>query len=199
MYRSRWAVEIERTSAKLSKLPSAVSSPGSSGLTSRLSANRSRIALLYSARFRRWTALILPGFGLADDARSIAVSSQLVTARAVAASGRGIPGGGIEPARSLAMTRSHFSALAIGLARSKLSSASPAVWSFWLWHPTQCESRNARGSVAGDVAGAPKRPAAAAAPAKRSRIFKFFGLADKCSIVYTKPPRRGLELAVNLR
>src|SRR5579872_6488804 len=62
MYRSRCAVEMDRVSAKLSKLPSAVSSPGSRGFTSMSSANRSRIALLYSARFSRCTAPIRPGF-----------------------------------------------------------------------------------------------------------------------------------------
>jgi len=67
--------------AKLSKLPSAVSSPGKSDLTSMSSANRSRIAFWYSARFRRWTALILPGFGLAAHARSMSFSNALATAR----------------------------------------------------------------------------------------------------------------------
>ena len=75
--------------------------------------------------------------GLAAHARSISFSSEPATARYVAASGRGIPGGGIEPARSLAITRSHTSALAPGLLTSKLSSASPAVRSFWLWHAVQ--------------------------------------------------------------
>ena len=51
---------MESESAKLSKLPSAVSSPGKSGFTSMSSASRSRIALLYSARVRRCTAPILP-------------------------------------------------------------------------------------------------------------------------------------------
>ena len=52
-----------------------VTAPGSFDVTSTSSANRSRIALLYSTRLRRWTAAILPGFGLAAHARSIAVSS----------------------------------------------------------------------------------------------------------------------------
>ena len=51
--------------------------------------------------------------------------------------GRGLPGGGIEPARSFAITRSHTSAFAPGLVASKLSSASPAVRSFWLWQLMQ--------------------------------------------------------------
>jgi hypothetical protein len=81
MYRSRWTVEIESDVAKLSKLPSAVSSPGKSDLTSMSRANRSRIAFWYSVRLRRWTALILPGFGLAAHARSISPSRALATAR----------------------------------------------------------------------------------------------------------------------
>jgi hypothetical protein len=65
----------------------------------------------------------------------------------MAASARGIPGGGIEPARSFAITRSHVSGLALGRVASKLSSASPAVRSFWLWQVMQYVSRKTRGFV----------------------------------------------------
>ena len=58
-------------------------------------------------------------------------------ARYVAASATRLSGGGIEPARNLAMTFSNTSAWAPGLVRSKVSSASPAVWSFWLWQVMQ--------------------------------------------------------------
>src|SRR5690348_623597 len=64
-----------------------------------------------------------------------------------------MPGGGIEPARSFAITRSHTSALALGLAASRLSSARPAVRNFWLWQAIQCASRNARGLAAADCEG----------------------------------------------
>src|SRR5712672_1154993 len=52
----------------------------------------------------------------------------------------------MEPARSLAITFSQTSALAPGFARSSVSSASPAVRSFWLWQVMQYLSRTARGS-----------------------------------------------------
>src|SRR5204863_9105471 len=126
-YRSKCAVEMESESAKLSKLPSAVSSPGSCDLTSRVTPKRSRIALLYSVRLSRWTAPILPGLGFAVHARSISFSNQVATARYVAVSGRGLPGGGMEPARSFSMTRSQISAFGVGWLRYRLSRVEPAV------------------------------------------------------------------------
>ena len=113
--------------AKLSKLPSAVSSPGSSGFTSRSSANRSRIALLYSARLRRWTAPIRPGFGLRRPGAVDLVFERGSRRRdRWPASGRGIPGGGIEPARSFAITRSHTSGIGARLGqRPKLRAPVP--------------------------------------------------------------------------
>ena len=77
-----------------------------------------------------------------------------------------MPGGGIKPARSFEITRSHTSAWAPGLPGSKLSSASPAVSRVWLWQMTQYWSRNARGSAAGEV-WALDRTVIAAAPARR--------------------------------
>ena len=140
-------MEIESESAKLSKLPSAVSSPGSSGFTSRSMASRSRIALLYSARLRRCTAPIRPGFGLVDDARSISCSSIPATLWNVSASGRGLPGGGMDPARSFAITFSTSSAFPASFAVSSVSRSTPAVRDFWLWHVRQYLSKTARGEV----------------------------------------------------
>ena len=45
--------------------------------------------------------------------------------------------GGIEPARSLVITRSHTPGFACGAVTSIVSSARPAVLSRWLWHATQ--------------------------------------------------------------
>src|SRR6185369_9954508 len=56
-------------------------------------------------------------------------------------SGRGSPAGGIERARSFAMTRSQSSALLAGAATSAASSVSPAVRRRWLWHVMQYLSR----------------------------------------------------------
>src|SRR6266516_270757 len=49
------------------------------------------------------------------------------------------------------MTFSHTSALGPGFVGSRLSSSSPAVWSFWLWHVMQYCSKTALGAA--DVAG----------------------------------------------
>src|SRR5947199_9173970 len=151
-YRSKCAVEMESESAKLSKLPSAVSSPGSCDLTSRVTSKRSRIALLYSVRLSRWTAPILPGLGFAVHARSISFSNQVATARYVAVSGRGLPGGGMEPARSFSMTRSQISAFELACTTSSLSRARQAVRSFSLWQLRHYCSRTARSDGAHCVA-----------------------------------------------
>ena len=124
-YRSNWAVEMESTSALLSNPVSDVSSPGSSAATSMSRARRSRIALPYSVRFRRCIAPVRPGFGFAEAASSRRASSQPTTACVSSSPGRGRPAGGIEPARSRAITRSHTSASALGRSGSATSSASP--------------------------------------------------------------------------
>jgi hypothetical protein len=46
------------------------------------------------------------------------------------------------------MIFSHTSALARGFDTSSVSSASPAVFSLWLWHVTQNVSKTARGAGA---------------------------------------------------
>src|SRR5207244_5606864 len=67
----------------------------------------------------------------------------------VAASGLGRPCGGMEPCCSFAITFSQTSGFADGFMTSSVSSANPAVFSFWLWHVTQYLSNTARGVAAG--------------------------------------------------
>ncbi len=99
------------------------------------------MALLYSVRLRRWTEPALPGFGAAAHARSRSVSNEVAIERYVAASGRGIPGGGIIPDRSFTMTCSHSSASAAGFVASRPSSLIPAIAATSLWQTTQyCSS-----------------------------------------------------------
>src|SRR4051812_27243063 len=83
-----------------------------------------------------------PGFGCAAHARSISFSREVATVRYVPGLARGIPGGGMEPARSLAITCSQASALALGGAAARVSRANPAVRSFWLWHVKQYFEKN---------------------------------------------------------
>ena len=73
----------------------------------RSSASRSRIAFAYSARFRR-CGDGRPGLGCVAAARSSVVSRNEISAACVAASGRGIPAGGIAPACSFRITFSHI-------------------------------------------------------------------------------------------
>src|ERR1035438_10714071 len=103
------------------------------------SASTSRMALLYSTRFRRCTAG-RPGLGLAAAARSRASSRDLVNDAAVGAAGRGMPAGGISPVRILRSTFSSTAALPPALATSIPLSATPAVAFFWLWHRAQYRS-----------------------------------------------------------
>ena len=100
--------DTDSTSAMLSK-PKPESSAGSSVRVSTSSARRSRTALAYSARFRRWTAGRRPGFGSAAAAASIAVSRRAATPSYCASLGRGRPAGGIARVRSLRTTFSHSS------------------------------------------------------------------------------------------
>ena len=67
------------------------------------------------------------GIWIGGPGLSIWLSSEVATARYAAESGRGSPGGGIEPARNLAITRSQVSACLSGAAASMESSASPPV------------------------------------------------------------------------
>src|SRR5579871_2148134 len=56
------------------------------------------------------------------------------------------------PARSLRTTFSQVSGLVPMLARSSVSSVSPAVFNFWLWQVTQYLSSVARAAIPGVVA-----------------------------------------------
>ena len=67
----------------------------------------------------------------------VALRASAAIDRAVAASGRGRPAGGIEPARSRAITFSRLPDWYAAIAASTVSSASPAVLSRWLWQVTQ--------------------------------------------------------------
>ena len=55
----------------------------------------------------------------------------------VAASGRGMPAGGMAPVRSLRTTFSQVSAPAGAIGRAQPSSTSPPLFSRSLWHDTQ--------------------------------------------------------------
>src|SRR5688572_20217457 len=127
--------ETVSTSAILSK-PLLSSSGGSSAVASISSASRSRMALAYSARLRRCSA-VRPGCGLTAAARSIVVSRCATNASSVAASGRGIPAGGIIPARTFRITFSHISAWLGMSLRSACSSDSSPDRVRSLWHVTQ--------------------------------------------------------------
>src|SRR3954471_25059357 len=92
-YDSSSVGESDCASAMLSKFALLVSS-GSQWPASTCRSRRSSIARAYSGRLRRWNVRT-PGFGLAVAAVSTLVSSVVVSAAEVAASGRDDPGGGI--------------------------------------------------------------------------------------------------------
>src|SRR5262245_12772580 len=106
-------------------------------------ASKSRIALLYSVRFSRWTEG-RPGLGLSLAARSSAASSQLTNVATSEASGRGAPGGGIWRVRNFRNTFSHSGAFSPTLLKFKPSSDTPPVLDFWLWQALQLSSISAR-------------------------------------------------------
>src|SRR5947207_9909566 len=110
-------------------------------------AKRSRTALLYSARFRR-RMVARPGFGCAAALRPSADITQFVKVFSKAASGRGIPAGGISPVRTLRSTRSSNSALDATLEKSRPSSTTPAVFRLSLWQATQYLFTTERGANA---------------------------------------------------
>jgi len=88
------------------------------------------MALVYSARFSRWTAGRRPGFGWADAAASSAVSRRVAARSYSASAGRRRPGGGIARVRSFRTTfsqRSTSPAFSPTCSRSRLWSDSPAV------------------------------------------------------------------------
>jgi hypothetical protein len=127
--------ETLRTSAMLSK-PLLSSSAGSSEVASISSDSRSRIALAYSARFRRCKGE-RPGFGLASAALSMDVSRNDTSASIFDCAGLGMPCGGIIPPRSLRSAFSQTSASSGTRLSSRFSSVRPAVFTRSLWQVTQ--------------------------------------------------------------
>src|SRR6202020_2188968 len=109
-------------------------------------ASRSRIALAYSARFKRWSAG-RPGLGWSAAALSIEPSSHDRNSSTAAFSGLGIPKGGMAPVRSFLTPFSQVSALSGTFDRSILSSVNPAIFVFELWQVTQYLSSKARCEV----------------------------------------------------
>jgi hypothetical protein len=145
------------------------------------SARTSRIALVYSVRFSR----CMPGgIRFAEPLRSSSVSMKETIDSSTGAAGRGMPAGGIIPARSLRTTFSQVSAWSCILATSSLSSNSPAVCKRWLWQVTQYWSSSARAEAAEatGVAGAacceraicryPGTATIASPAASRRRLFR---------------------------
>src|SRR5215467_5962666 len=141
-YASSSSGDTPRTSELLSK-PLLELSGGSSSAGSTSSPSRSRTALAYSVRLRR-RSVGRPGFGSAASSRD---TSDAANASSVAASGRGIPVGGIAPARSLRTTFSQTSVPARTFVRSAVSSASPPVFRRSLWQVTQYRSTTGRKSA----------------------------------------------------
>ena len=124
------------TSATLSK-PSLAMSAGSIERASMRTPSSSSTAVAYSVRFMRCNAT-RPGSG----PRAAAVSSRWrssATTRACASSvsGRGSPGGGMSPPRSLRMTCSKISGLAATSAAVTDSSDSSPAASASLWQSVQ--------------------------------------------------------------
>ena len=148
-YRSIVAGETNNRSAMLSK-PLLTLSAGSSNeksisFGSASSASRSRTAFWYSVRLKRCSSGSVPGFGFAAAERSSSLSRNVATESYVALSGRGAPGGGIVAERSLRMTFSQTSGLALTRLVSAGSITSPAVFSRALWHVTQYCVKTAAG------------------------------------------------------
>ena len=105
-------------------------------MTSTSRSSRSRTALPYSVRFRRWIGLC-PGSGEMSACASRRCSSEAANRCSVASSGRGMPTGGIMPPRSLMMTFSHTSEWLAAVAGSSPSSDSPPVRARALWQLTR--------------------------------------------------------------
>jgi hypothetical protein len=82
--------------------------------------------------------------GCATDAASSLASNQAANAWLDAASGRGIPAGGMDPVRSFQTTFSHNSACSPTLLKSACSSTTSAVLTCALWQPAQYFVSSAR-------------------------------------------------------
>ena len=99
-------------------------------------ASRSRIALLYSARFKR-CARGRPGLGAAAAAASRASSSRATSCADSDTSGAGTPTGGISPRVTFRSTFSHTAVSVPTLVGSSSSKDTPAVRRLSLWQPRQ--------------------------------------------------------------
>ena len=128
-YRSSKAWDIRNTPPILSN-PKLASSAGRKSSTSISSANKSRIALRYSARFSRWKVAVRPGSGSADQFSSSRLSSHARNPSSRALSGRGRPAGGMRPARSFRTTCSQCAADPPTADRSSVSRVSPTARSW---------------------------------------------------------------------
>ena len=108
MYEASNVVDSPWAADRLSKLPSSTSA-GSQRPASISRSSMSRMTRSYSARLSRWKRRI-PGLGRGAAASSTSCSSVSTSTSSVSPAGRGIPGGGIIPARSLRIMRSAVSA-----------------------------------------------------------------------------------------
>ena len=166
-YPSMTVAEGICTSAMLSKLALLVSS-GRKVATSMSRPSRSRTAAAYSARLRRWKVL-RPGSGSAAAMRSMVFSSSVTIASRSSGSGRGMPAGGIMPARSLRIIFSIVGRRSAASAMSKPSSTRSRVRRRSLWQRVQYRATIslgpgvAKSTAAADVCGA--RPGTAASGA----------------------------------
>src|SRR4051812_35281656 len=145
-YWSRKDGDTWSASATLSK-PSRASSRGRSSAGSISTPSRSRMALVYSLRFSRWSAT------WAVSVRAVAAWSRLPSIQEtkdwmVGLSGRGLPAGGMRPPRNLRTAFSQVSASSGMLSGVRVSKATPPAQSWVLWHLLQYLSSIAHFSVA---------------------------------------------------
>src|SRR5688572_1599549 len=149
------------TSATLSK-PSLAMSAGSIERASMCTPSSCSTAAAYSVRFMRCSAT-RPGSGpraaaVASRCRSSAVTS----ARRSSASGRGSPGGGIKPPRSLRITCSNTSGLAATLAGVTCSSDMSPAASASLWQSVQYLPNSSMCCATASSGGGSEQPASRA-------------------------------------
>src|SRR5215471_5538429 len=172
-YCSSRSGDIERASPILSN-PAAIPSGGSSSFTGNSIASRSRIALACSRRFRR-RITGRPAYGAARAAASRSLTIPAIKVFNDAASGRGIPGGGISPAFSLRTTFSQRSGREAGVDAPEFWSTMPAVLDVSLWQAAQYRSRRLclKSELAADINPAAATDTIRAATAGNGRRLRF--------------------------
>src|SRR5215471_3245535 len=173
-YCSSRSGDIERASPILSN-PAAIPSGGSSSFTGNSIASRSRIALACSRRFRR-RITGRPAYGAARAAASRSLTIPAIKVFNDAASGRGIPGGGISPAFSLRSTFSQRSGRDAGEDAPAFWSTMPAVLAVSLWQDAQYRSRKLcleSGELAADIKPTAAIDTVRAATAGNGRRLRF--------------------------